>query len=258
MAGHRPFTPRQQRQNLAFLAALRRTGNVRLTCRELGVNRSTWEKRRRKCAAFAALWDMVLAAAHAACQRAGGECLPAASGGDALRTKGGEPMIVRLGNGRLQRRLAPPGRMTEAAEQRILARVEETNNLRLAAAAAGFAHTSFLARARLRPAVAGQLQVARRIGADRVMWQCLHPPGRPEPADAEFAHLPMPPTTAEQAIFQLAYHRPDGPLQRSFWRRRPRPIPFARVEPRIRAKLAAFRRASWHRETGKWRFPDEE
>ena len=63
---HRPFTPAQRRQNDAFLAALRRTGNVRLACRELGVHPGTYTKRRGKCAAFATEWDMVLAAAHAA------------------------------------------------------------------------------------------------------------------------------------------------------------------------------------------------
>ncbi len=73
---HRPFTPAQQRRNAAFLAALGRTGNVRLACRELGVHRGTYTKRRDKCPAFAAAWDSALAAAHAAFRLAGGERLP--------------------------------------------------------------------------------------------------------------------------------------------------------------------------------------
>lgn len=183
---HRPFTLRQQRENERFLDALRRTGNVRLACRELGLNRSTYTRRRGKCAAFATRWDMTLAAAHAALHLAGGDRMPEAKrlpgtvegapGGTQLRTRGGEPVIVRRADGRLQLRLAPPGRMTGAAGRLVLATVAETNNLRMAARAAGVAHSTILARCRLRPDLARELRVARRIGADRVMWQDLHPP----------------------------------------------------------------------------------
>ena len=262
---HRPFTPRQQRQNEAFLAALRRTGNVRLACRELGVNRSTYTKRRARCAAFATNWDMTLAAAHAAFQLAGGERLPLpaakrrAGVGAGLRTEGGEPMVTSQADGRLQLRLAPPGRMTAAAEQRFLGAVEETNNIRLAAAeAGGFAHTSLLARARRSPALAASLATARRIGADRVLWEIMHPPGRADPAAAEFACLPMPAMTVEQAMLQLIYHRPGGRFQHNRWTRRAPPVPFEQVKPRIIARLNAWQRAEWHRETGTWVYPDEE
>src|SRR5207253_10150383 len=86
---HRPFTPDQQRQNARFLAALRQTGNVRLACRELGVHRGTYTKRRRASAAFASEWDMVLAAAHAAFQLAGGERMPEAGKGTAEKFRPG-------------------------------------------------------------------------------------------------------------------------------------------------------------------------
>src|SRR5690554_6613137 len=61
----RPLKRRQALQNRAFLDALRRTGNVRLAARELGVHRSTFTKRRAKHPAFAAEWDAALAIAHA-------------------------------------------------------------------------------------------------------------------------------------------------------------------------------------------------
>jgi hypothetical protein len=287
---HRPFTPRQQRENARFLAALRQTGNVRLVCRQLNVHRATYTKRRAKCAAFATEWDMVLAAAHAAFQLAGGERVPEAVGNtrqgirssraksrgarddsvqspfdfaqderglDSLRTRGGEPMVVRLPNGRLQLRRAPPGRMTEAARQRFLATVEETNNIRMAAAGAGgFAHTTLLARARRCPAFAGALAVQRRIGQDRVVWSLIDP-ARADPDSWEIADLPMPKTTVEQAMFQLIYHCPDGAFQRDRERRRSPPRGIACYAPRIRARIAAMKRADWHRETGSWRFPDE-
>jgi hypothetical protein len=151
---HRPFTPRQLRQNAAFVAALRRTGNARLAARELNVHRATYTKRRTKCAAFATEWDMALAAASAAFRLAGGARMPAAGRGpdvqrpEDLRTKGGEPTIVRLANGRLQLRLAPPGRMTDTAEKTYLLALSASANIRLAAKAAGFAHSSFYRRAR--------------------------------------------------------------------------------------------------------------
>ncbi len=279
---HRPFTPRQQRQNARFLAALRRTGNVRLACRQLGVNRSTYTRRRARCAAFAADWDWVLAAAHAAFHRAGGERMPEArrkgraviasrgaarqtsldrhdAGDDELRTKGGEPTIIRQANGRLQLRLAPPGRMTGAACRLLLATVAETNNLRLSAAAAGgVAHTTILARLRRDPALAVSLATARRIGADRVLWEIMHPPGRPDPAEADFAYLPMPETTVEQCLLQLGYHRPGGRFQRYRWRARPLPRPWEEYRPRVIARLNAWRRAEWFEVTGSWWYPSED
>jgi hypothetical protein len=148
--------------------------------------------------------------------------------------------------------------MTGAARRQILATVEATNNLRLAAAAAGFAHSTFLVRVRRDPDLAGRLAVARRIGADRVLWEIMHPPGRPDPEDMEFADLPMPPATAEQCLLQLRYHRPDGAFQQHRWRVRPLPRPFEAHRPRIIASLNAWRRAEWHKETGEWRYPSED
>ena len=281
---HRPFTPRQQRQNAAFLAALRRTGNVRLTCRELGVHRGTYTRRRAKCAAFATEWETVLAAAHAAFRLAGGERLPEARKGiggaviarsgatrqssldrhgaraprdDGLRTKGGEPMIVRQGNGRLQLRLAPPGRMTAVAQALFFQTLSETANIRFAAAAAGFAHSSFLARARLRPAVAYELAVQRRIGRDRVTWRWLEAT-RTAADDWRFdPDRPMPTMTAAEAIQQLRYHEAEGEFQYQLWCRRSPPRPFAALAPRIIVKFEAWRRARHYEATGSWRYADE-
>ncbi|RZM13924.1 MAG: hypothetical protein EOP67_64800, partial [Sphingomonas sp.] len=60
------FTRRQAAQNAAFLAALRRTGNVREAASTLGYNRSTFTKRRAAHPAFAARWDAALVIANAA------------------------------------------------------------------------------------------------------------------------------------------------------------------------------------------------
>jgi hypothetical protein len=112
-------------QDEAFLAALRRTGNARLAACELGVHRSTYTKRRARDSAFAARWNAELAACHARRARVGGIRRPE---GSAFRTRGGEPDVVRTRGRRLQRRLAPPGRLTAAAERAVLDVVEATNN----------------------------------------------------------------------------------------------------------------------------------
>ena len=167
----RPFTPRQEAANAAFLAALARTGNTRLAARELGVHRSTYFKRRAKSKSFAAAWDAALTTAHRSlknsspgfpgegdrAQRGGGagrrpnlnpKSGPALRRSAKLRTEGGEPLIIRQKSGRLQLRQALPGRITAAAEQLFFRTLSATANIRFAAEAAGFAHTSFLYRKR--------------------------------------------------------------------------------------------------------------
>jgi hypothetical protein len=174
-----PFTRRQARQNARFLEALAQTGNARLAARRLGVNRSTYTKRRARNAAFAQDWDAALAAAHARFHLAGGErppepviaseakqsspigsprrCAPRDDGPRDLRTRGGEPTIVRLRSGRLQLRLAPPGRMTAWAQEDFLQAYEDSANLRLAAESIGFAHPTLIARRRRSPALAAEM-----------------------------------------------------------------------------------------------------
>src|SRR3954470_15283146 len=61
----RPLTRNQALQNRAFLKLLRKTNNVRLACRELGLKYGTMQHRRRKHPAFALRWDAALAFAQA-------------------------------------------------------------------------------------------------------------------------------------------------------------------------------------------------
>lgn len=171
----RPFTRRQSAQNARFLAALRRTGNARLAARDLGVHRATYTKRRAAHPAFAAAWDEALTTAHATLHQDGEASLPEASsslpGRDCqsrTKTQGGEPAIIRLKSGRLQLRLSPPGRMTQQAWDIALRALENTNNLRLAAEAAGVAHSSLLARARANPAAARAIAAARAEARGRI------------------------------------------------------------------------------------------
>jgi hypothetical protein len=57
----RPFTRAQALENRAFLKALRRTGNVRLAAREVGVKYGTIQYRRKQHPGFAVKWDAALA-----------------------------------------------------------------------------------------------------------------------------------------------------------------------------------------------------
>jgi hypothetical protein len=272
---HRPFTRRQALQNAAFLDALRRTGNARLAARELGVHRSTFTKRRAKSAAFAAEWEMTLAAAHAAFHLSGGPRPPEGTVTrdcpHALRTKGGEPTIVRLKSGRLQLRLAPPGRMTKAAEQAFFRALSASANIRLSAAAAGFSHASFYARRRRSPPFGREMRLAHEIGYDRLECALLASSLPESHADDAWRHVdppPIPPMTPDQAIQLFALHRKSV---RESWdrphRRKRRGEPWETYTERLRAMWVAeksreaedhaLRRAARYEETGDWRFEDE-
>jgi hypothetical protein len=169
---------------------------------------------------------------------------------------------VRTRNGRLQLRLAPPDRMTRAAEQAFFRALSASANVRLAAAAAGFAHSSFYARKRAYAPFAREMRFAIAIAGDRLEaaltqralqlfgegapWRGLAPDDNP-----------LPPMTVSQCIHLVTLHR---------IRDRPRagadgagrwPAPFEETgEGLDRAREAAVR-ASHYEATGSWRFPDE-
>src|SRR5258708_27749737 len=67
----RPLTRVQALENRAFLKLLRKTGNVRLACRELGLKYGTMQDRRRKHPAFAVQWDAALVFAAARLEAVG-------------------------------------------------------------------------------------------------------------------------------------------------------------------------------------------
>jgi hypothetical protein len=214
----RPFTRAQALQNLAFLAALRRTGNVRLAARELDVHRSTFTKRRTRDAAFAAEWDAALAFAHAALadQPLAPEA-PADAPGHGQRTRGGEVHVVRRRSGRLQLRRALPGRITQAAEQAFLAALSATANVRLSAAAAGFSHASFYARARVDPCFAREMRLALAMGHQRLELALLANMDPESYAHDSWRHNdppPIPPMTAAEALQLLSLHWKSARLER--------------------------------------------
>ena len=258
-------SPRRRRaENAAFLAALAETGNARLAARSLGVHRAAYTKRRARDPAFAAAWDIALAAAQA-------KILPQLAGGGGPREtrwrgperSGGttsEPPNIPLAPtataaGRLQLRAVPPSRIAPADEAAFLAALEETGSIRRAAALAGFAHTSFLARARRRPALAREIGIRAAVAADRDLFLSIERGKRDYDFDPD---IPLPKMSVEEAMFLLHLHDPDGRFQRSVWRRRRPPRPIEHFAPRIMAKARAIRRGAHWEKTGSWRFEDEE
>ena len=206
----RPFNRRQALENQAFLAALRRTGNARLAARELGVNRSTFTKRRAKDAAFAAEWDAALALAHATLNNP----LRACSGRGTAGAAGGggvEPRLIRLANGRLQLR-APPRSVPcigRSARQAFLAALSATANVRLSARAAGFAHSSFYRLRDYDPAFAREMRLALEMGYDRIEMALIEGFDPESCRDDAWRHNDppaIPPMSAAQAL-QLLYLR---------------------------------------------------
>jgi hypothetical protein len=289
----RPLTHPQRLQNAAFLTALRQTGNARLAARELGLNRSTFTKRRAKHAACAADWDATRAAAHAAFTLSGGERPPepghapdpnilavtdAPEWRATLRTKGGEPTITRTASGRLQLRLSPPGRLTRASAQAFLTALAATANVRLAAAAIGVAHTSIYAKRKADPVFARAMEQARRIGLERLEQAMLAAAAAAmdaEGPDAAWQYSvdanPIPPLTAAQALQLLARHKRneqhdevDAIMRRRLPWELKRQLLQARLEREKRKEREAAARAKRakarakrYEKTGDWRHEDE-
>lgn len=201
----RPFTRAQALQNAAFLAALRRTGNVRLAARELGRHRATFTRRRAKHPAFAAAWDAALAIAHARLQDAP----------QATSSKIEEPPVIRLANGRLQIRRAARRRLTRAHEQQFLAALSATANVRLSAAAAGFSHSAFYRRRDASPAFAREMRLALVMGYERIEMALIESFDPSSHADNHWRHNappPIPAMTNAQAIQLLHLHQKEARL----------------------------------------------
>ena len=208
-------------QNRAFLRLLRRTGNVRLACRELGLKYGTMQDRRRKHPHFALQWDAALVFAQPRIKSgAPARTLSGPSAkrrvdsrfrgndeGRAFRTAGGEMVVVRLRNGRVQMRRAQPGKLTPAAEQSFLSALSATCNISLAAAAVGACFNAFNRRRKKDPAFAREMRLALKQGYEALELALIEGgmPGSHEHDDWRHNDPPaMPPMSVNQAL-QLMY-----------------------------------------------------
>jgi hypothetical protein len=204
----RPLTRTQALQNRAFLKLLRRTGNVRLACRELGLKYGTIQHRRRVHPGFAVRVEAALVFANARFAEVG-KVGPAASrprcsplrpttyktkfaaarrrapstihssvngppprAGEDLRggrfRTRGGELALVRTRDGLQMRRAQPGKLTREGEQAYLAALCATCNKRLAAAAVGAAGNAFARRRRKDPAFAREERMALREGYQRL------------------------------------------------------------------------------------------
>lgn len=207
----RPFTAAQRRQNEAFLAALGRTGNVRLSAREAGVKYGTIQHRRSGHPDFASRWDIALVGAHARFHASGGKGPPvmARAADPALRTEGGEPLVVRTRSGKLQVRPAHRGKLTWAAEQLFLQALSATCNVRLSAAAAGASPAAFYRRRQRSAAFDREFRLALEAGYERLEMAAVEASlaeSHRDDAWRENDPPAIPPMTANQAIQLLYLH----------------------------------------------------
>jgi hypothetical protein len=236
----RPFTRTQALQNRAFLKALRRTANVRLACRELGLKYGTMQHRRRTHRAFALRWDAEVAAGQARLAGRRGRAhpspshsaapsgsLPLPQGGEGLfRTRGGETVVVRLKSGALQVRRAQPNKLTREAEQAFLAALSVTCNIALSAAAVGAAEAAFHRRKRNDPGFAREMRMAIERGYLEIETALLssHLAESHEHDDWRGNEPPaVPPMTVNQALQLLYLHQKEARLiaEPDYIRRRP-------------------------------------
>lgn len=216
----RPLTRQQQLENAAFLRALRKTGNVRLAAREVGVKYGTIQHRRGRHPGFAQRWDAALVFAQARLDRAGrsGPVASTAANGagqNPHRTQGGEPVVVRRKDGKLQMRRAQPGKLTKQCEQAFLSALSATANVSLSAAAAGAAEAAFYRRKRNNPAFAREWRLALAEGYERLEMALLE---SALPESFEDDHWRQndrpatPPMTANQALQLLYLHQKEARL----------------------------------------------
>ena len=206
----RPFTREQALENQAFLQALRRTGNARLAARETGVKYGTMQNRRAHHPALAQSWQAMLAFALADFEQQGLRAPAGGEQGDPRRTLGGEPVVVRRNDGRLQMRSAQPGKLTRECEQAFLTALSATANVRLSAAAAGASPAAFYRKRKRNPAFAREYQLALETGYEQVEMALLASAVPESFEDDHWRHnapAPIPPLTVNQALQLLYLHQ---------------------------------------------------
>lgn len=208
-------TRQQMLENAAFIAALHRTGNAREAARMLGVHRGTYTKRRAKDPVFATQWDAALIAADARLRPIAGKAGPKGPAATPQDADPDTPRIIRTRAGRLQFRRTAPGGLTRKAEQAFLAALSATANVRLSAAAAGFAHSTFYARRDASPAFAREMRLALQEGYARLEAALIAGFAPESYADDGWRHNdppPIPAMTANQALQLLHLHQKEARL----------------------------------------------
>lgn len=190
----------------AYLAALAECGNLTLAAERAKVSRSWALQHRRRDAAFDAACIEALAAAKARLSAHGERAPPSGWG-----FLDGEELVVRGGGGsggrRVQIARARLKQWTPRVEDRFLAVLAVTCNVKAAAAAAGMSFTSAYAHrirwpgfARRWDEAAENAEVALQFAIVRHASNPFAAPQLPEPA-------PMPPMRADEMFHNLYMHK---------------------------------------------------
>ena len=149
-----------------FLRALARTGNVRASAFEAGVDKVTAYNHRRKDAAFAGKWDAALRRCSGQALGKGNPPSRKAMADKGSAKTGGEMVLRRTKHGdKLVR--AAAGRWSGRVEESFLAGLELTGCVRSAAAAAGISTNALYERRKHYPEFAARWdEVAGRAGQE--------------------------------------------------------------------------------------------
>ncbi|HEX8535693.1 MAG TPA: hypothetical protein VF662_16150 [Allosphingosinicella sp.] len=160
-----------------------------------------------------------------------------------MRTKGGEPVVVRTRSGKLQVRPAHPNKLTKAAEQVFLSALSATANVRLSAAAAGASARAFYRRREQNPAFAREMRLALEMGytgLEAAAFMAAAPESHEDDAWRHNDPPPIPPMTPQQALQLLHLHQKGV---RMGWelphRRKRRGEPWETYTERLRAMWTA-------------------
>ena len=130
-----------------FLRALRRTGNVRASAVEAGVDPGTAYDHRAKDVGFREGWDAALKAFKAMAARKPSPSRRSAAGPSlSPNGRGKEELVLRRSKAGDRLVRAAPGRWCARVEESFLDALGETGCVRLAAASAGLSTNAFYAR----------------------------------------------------------------------------------------------------------------
>ncbi len=217
----RPFRPCSRGlavENAAFLHELRATGNAKAAALAIGRTSETMRRRKDRIPAFATEWRaaLVVAEARLEAQRKGRATDSwTEAPRSAYRAKGGEPVISRGKNGRLQQRAAKRNDLTPAGEQAFLLALSVTANVTLSAAAAGSSTSILYRRRSTNDAFAREWRLALAEGYARLELRCMAAADPESHRHDGWRHNepPEPPPMSINQMLQLMYlHQKEARL----------------------------------------------
>lgn len=187
----------------AFFAALRETGNRTIAAERARVSQSRVTLHRANDPAFKAEIEAAVAEARARLRDAEG--MRPDKGWGSLD---GEELVVRSTNGRrVQVARARVAQWAPRTEDRFLATLAATCNVKAACAEAGMSQATAYNHYRRWPAFARRWNEALETGALRLEMALLENGGNPFSPDEIVPNSPMPPMTPDQAIHLIHMHQ---------------------------------------------------